>query len=202
MFLIKKASFAKLKMSNNKESEPALMMWMMRLTLAVMCLFVAMDAKAKVIIPSTHSYIVEAITDSGRFYITLYNNSPSVGLNFLKNVENGYYNGLQIHHMAPGYALQFGDRRTVGEDNAEFPLHVGQESYREIQHMDIGMANLENGLPSDKQVIIFLRDAPAQKGMYSILGHVKKGQNIVDRLTKGDRIRQMRIIKYPSIAFK
>lgn len=177
------------------------MAWMIRLTLAIVCMFATADAIAKVKIPTTHSYVIEGITDSGRFYITLYQRSPVGAMNFLKNVERGYYNGLQIHHEAPGFALQFGDRRTVGENNAEYPLFVEESSYRNIQHMDIGMANLKSGMPSDKQLVIFLRDSEEQRGAYSVFGHIFRGQNVVKKLTKGDRIRQLRIIKYPGVEF-
>ncbi|MDE0723548.1 MAG: peptidylprolyl isomerase [Alphaproteobacteria bacterium] len=172
------------------------MLQMKRLILASLCLLGAWDAHARVLIPREHSHLVEAITNSGRFYISVYQKSPLVAANFLRNVENGYYNGLQIHHMVPGFVLQFGDRRTIGQNNAEYPLHVTEGSYRSIQHLDLGMANLENGLPSDKQVVLFLRDSDEHRGEYSIFARVIKGGHVIGRLTKGDRIRQMRIVRY------
>lgn len=156
-------------------------------------------AEARVHINKTYSYVVEITTDHGRFYMTLYQGSPLIGENFIRNVERGYYDGVMIHHFVPGYALQWGDRRTMGQNNAEYPLkHVKNTAYRSIERLDVAMANLESGYPSDKQLVLFLRDLPEQRGEYAVVGRIVKGQEVIPRLSKADRIRQMRVLQYPS----
>jgi len=55
------------------------------------------------------SPVVEVKTDLGNFYIELFpDKAPITVANFLKYVEDGFYNGLIFHRIIPNFVIQGG----------------------------------------------------------------------------------------------
>ena len=53
--------------------------------------------------------IVEIKTPKGNMYVRLYDETPQHRDNFLKLVEEGYYNGTQFHRIIKSFMIQGGD---------------------------------------------------------------------------------------------
>ena len=52
-------------------------------------------------------------TDMGNIYLKLYEETPKHRANFLKLVEDGYYDGLNFHRIIYGFMIQTGDPRSI-----------------------------------------------------------------------------------------
>ena len=53
--------------------------------------------------------MVEVRTDMGRMVVALYNETPEHRDNFLKLVQEGFYDSLLFHRVIPGFMVQGGD---------------------------------------------------------------------------------------------
>lgn len=62
-----------------------------------------------VFIPQPTECLVEVITDYGNMIIKLYDSTPKHRDNFIKLVEEGYYDDLLFHRVIRGFMIQGGD---------------------------------------------------------------------------------------------
>ena len=71
--------------------------------LGTLCLTLAVSAQ------SEKRRLVEVRTDMGRMVVALYNETPEHRDNFLKLVQEGFYDSLLFHRVIPGFMVQGGD---------------------------------------------------------------------------------------------
>ena len=67
------------------------------------------SAEQKVFIDAPIECLVELETDFGNMTILLYNSTPKHRDNFIKLVEEGFYDGLLFHRVINGFMIQGGD---------------------------------------------------------------------------------------------
>lgn len=60
-------------------------------------------------------------TDMGDIYLQLYDETPKHKANFLKLVQEGYYDGLNFHRIIYNFMIQSGDPRTIDSLSAINP---------------------------------------------------------------------------------
>lgn len=65
--------------------------------------------KLKAQTSDTIRHEVVFVTDKGNIHISLYNETPLHRDNFLKLIEDGFYNGLLFHRVISGFMIQTGD---------------------------------------------------------------------------------------------
>ena len=64
---------------------------------------------AQLHIDAPHHCVVEMVTSEGTMYIRLFDETPQHRDNFIKLVEEGYYDGLLFHRVIKGFMIQGGD---------------------------------------------------------------------------------------------
>ena len=153
-------------------------------------------------------------TDKGVVVVTLNTaKAPKTSANFLKLVESGFYNGLRIHRVVPGFVVQAGDpltkglgrqqlvdilaRREAGTPAAEDPaVGTGGPGWS-IPFEDTGllhdrgvlaMARSQDPDSAGSQFYITLDAAHDLDGSYAVFGLVTRGMDVVDKLAVGDEI--------------
>ena len=109
--------------------------------------------------------------------------------NFLKLVNDGFYDGLTFHRIIPGFMIQGGCPDGTGMGGPGW--HIKGEFARNgvpnpIKHTRgvISMARAMDPNSAGSQFFIMHEDAPHLDGGYAAFGHVVAGMDVVDRIAQ------------------
>ncbi len=107
--------------------------------------------------------------------------------NFVKLVNDGFYNGLTFHRIISGFMIQGGDPEgngTGGSDTeikGEFSAN-GVENPISHTRGTISMARAQNYDSASSQFFICHEDSEFLDGQYAAFGHVTEGMAVVDAI--------------------
>ncbi len=133
---------------------------------------------------------VEVETPKGSFEIRMnVAEAPLNTWNFLGLVTTGYFDGLGIHRVVPGFVAQGGDPRRDGFGGPGYMVRceLGMTPY-EIGTVGMALAGRDTG---GSQFFVSYGRAPHLEGGYTVLGKVAEGMEVVSRLLPGDTILGM-----------
>jgi len=149
--------------------------------------------------------VVETV--KGVFEIETFNDCPlSVG-RILELVRSNFYRGNRFHWVQPG-VVQFGDPLTrdmtkqndwgrggSGLRGAARPLGVVETSKRSFDRGIVGFAYLPGRKPdtADSQLFILKIANPAINGKYAVIGRVRVGMDVVEKIERADMIKRVSI---------
>jgi peptidyl-prolyl cis-trans isomerase B (cyclophilin B) len=122
--------------------------------------------------------------------------------NFVKLVNQKFYDGQRIHRVEPNFVVQFGDpqSRTLPLDDPRMgsggPGYTIKAEFnkRPFDRGILGMARTEDPNSAGSQVYIMLGASPFLNGKYTAFGRVVSGMGVVDQIRVGDRIKSVKII--------
>lgn len=138
--------------------------------------------------------------------------APVLCEHVLKLVENKFYDGMLIHRKVPDFVIQTGDplskkvsvswakknpgdhggTKTLGDGGSGKPVKY---EINDLVHekFAVGMA-LESPMDDsgDSQFFINLKDNFRLNGMYEVFAKVTKGQDVVMKIQRGDRIKSIK----------
>jgi len=162
---------------------------MKRICLAVlMALFLTLTAAAGAAEDAAHPYIHMVIRDYGDLYAELYPEyAPITVENFVKLVEEGFYDGLTFHRIISGFMIQGGD--PLGNGTGGSPEKIKGEFAQNgvnnpLKHERgvLSMARAAHMDSASSQFFIMHADAPHLDGAYAAFGKVLSGMEAVDRI--------------------
>ena len=113
--------------------------------------------------------------------------APKTVANFVKLVNEGFYNGLTFHRVIEGFMIQGGDPKADGTGGSSQKI-VGEFSangYKNtIKHKRgvISMARSNAYNSASSQFFIMHEDAPHLDGQYAGFGCVTSGIEVVDKI--------------------
>jgi cyclophilin family peptidyl-prolyl cis-trans isomerase len=137
---------------------------------------------------------LEFDTDAGPLTITLQGDrSPFAVARFVELARAGFYDGLQVHRVVPGFVAQFGDPDGDGFGAPESPPLRCQLGFDRFEAGSVGVA-LAGRDTGSSQFFVTLRESPHLTGEYSLVGQAGPGW---DRLVSGDRILKVRVREAP-----
>lgn len=131
--------------------------------------------------------------------------APKTVENFLKLVNEGFYDGLCFHRIIPGFMIQGGCPLGTGTGGPGYGI-VGEFASNghpnPIKHTRgvISMARSMMPNSAGSQFFIMHEDAPHLDGDYAAFGHVVEGMDVVDEIALaktgfGDKPKQPQIMK-------
>lgn len=130
-------------------------------------------------------------TDIGPLSLTLWGTkSPFATVRFVELARAGFYDGMLIHRVVPGFVVQLGDPDGDGFGGPDLPplrCQVSAESF-DVGSVGVALAGRDTGL---SQLFVTLRRAPHLTGEYSLIGRADPGW---ERLATGDRILKVRVL--------
>jgi peptidyl-prolyl cis-trans isomerase B (cyclophilin B) len=114
--------------------------------------------------------------------------APQTVENFLKLVNEGFYDGLTFHRIIPGFMIQGGDPEgdgTGGADQTVIGEFASNGVNNPISHTRgvISMARSQNPDSASSQFFITNADALNLDGDYAAFGRVLEGMDVVDRIS-------------------
>jgi peptidylprolyl isomerase len=143
-------------------------------------------------------------TDRGDIVVRLeYQKTPLTVCNFVAlaegkmNAAGGkpYYNGLSFHRVITDFMIQGGDPLGSGSGGPgyQFPDEIDST----LRHSGPGVLSMANAGPgtNGSQFFITHVETPWLDGKHTVFGRVVEGQNVVNAIRQGDRIKTVAIIR-------
>ena len=133
-------------------------------------------------------------TTSGDILVELYpDKAPETVANFLKYVDNGFYNNTIFHRVIPGFMIQGGGLTArMQQKDTEAPIKNEADNGLKHDRGTIAMARTMDPHSATAQFFINLVDndflnfqAPSGNGWgYCVFGKVTEGMDVVDKIAK------------------
>ena len=132
-------------------------------------------------------------TDRGTIQIELaVLDAPLTVENFITLARKGYFNGLSVHRVVPGFVVQDGDPRGDGEGGPGYSIR-DELNERPYLRGTVGMALDPWPDTGGSQYFITHSPQPHLDAKYTVFGRVIAGMDVVDRIQQWDVIRQVRV---------
>jgi peptidyl-prolyl cis-trans isomerase B (cyclophilin B) len=134
-------------------------------------------------------------TDKGNIEGVLYPaKAPVTVANFLNLAKRGYYDGLTFHRVIPDFMIQGGDLTGTGGGGPGYRFE--DECTPELKHDKPGIFSMANAGAGTNGSQFFVTHVPTPwlDGKHTVFGHVTKGQDIVNAVAQGDKIKSIEIL--------
>ena len=143
-------------------------------------------------------------TAKGPFTIVTFpREAPKTVEQIVRLVKDGFYDGVAVHRMVPGVAVQLGDPGTKtlaatdpkvgrgGSGQAVPPEFQGQT----VRHLAgaVGLARGKDPASGDSQFYVSIKEAPHLDENFAVFGLVTRGMDVVRQLQVGDKITKATI---------
>ena len=130
-------------------------------------------------------------TDKGDIEGVLYpSKAPVTVANFLNLAKRG----LKFHRVIPDFMIQGGDPTGTGSGGPGYRFE--DECTPELKHDKPGIFSMANAGPGTNGSQFFITHVPTAwlDGKHTVFGSVTKGQDIVNAVTQGDKIKSIEIL--------
>lgn len=134
-------------------------------------------------------------TSKGDIAATLFaSKTPMTVANYLNLAAKGYYDGLTFHRVIPDFMIQGGDPLGTGTGGPGYKF--ADEFHPSLRHSKPGIFSMANAGPGTNGSQFFVTHVPTPwlDGKHSVFGEVTSGQDVVNRITKGDTIQKIEIL--------
>ena len=151
----------------------------------------APEASADITQKEENKIMVEiTMKDGGKMQLELYPDvAPATVENFVKLVNDGFYDGLTFHRIIKGFMIQGGDPEGTGMGGSkdtikgEFKQNGVQNDLKHTRGV-ISMARSQNPNSASSQFFIMHDDAPYLDGQYAAFGKMVSGFEELDKLAE------------------
>ncbi|MGQ4871105.1 MAG: peptidylprolyl isomerase, partial [Candidatus Thorarchaeota archaeon] len=135
-------------------------------------------------------------TEKGDIYLELFDDKTPVTVgNFLDLVGTGFYDGLTFHRVISDFMIQGGDPQGDGSGGPGFT--IPDEADKGLKHLRGSLSMAKTSAPNTggSQFFICHTPQPHLDGVHTVFGKCIQGMEVVDRITKGDKILKATILK-------
>ncbi|OYV03807.1 MAG: peptidylprolyl isomerase [Verrucomicrobiales bacterium VVV1] len=116
---------------------------------------------------------------------------PMTSANFLNLAKRGYYNGISFHRVIANFMIQGGDPTGTGSGGPGYKF--ADEIDRSLKHSKPGIFSMANAGPNTNGSQFFITHLPTPHldGKHAVFGEVTTGQDVVNKIAKGDKIKSI-----------
>ncbi len=101
-----------------------------------------------------------------------------------------FYDNAPFHRVIDGFMAQTGDgAKGDGTGKSRYPDLPAEFSQTPFRRGVVGMARAANPNSANSQFFIMFADAPHLNGQYTVVGQVVSGMDVVDKLRRGEPVR-------------
>lgn len=106
-----------------------------------------------------------------------------------------FYDGLTFHRVIDDFMIQGGDPQGTGRGGPGY--RFPDEFDSTLRHDRPGVLSMANAGPdtNGSQFFITHKPTPWLDGRHAVFGQVVEGQNVVDAIRQGDRMRRVEVIR-------
>ncbi|MBN8920819.1 MAG: peptidylprolyl isomerase [Rhizobiales bacterium] len=102
-----------------------------------------------------------------------------------------FYDNAPFHRVIAGFMAQTGDgARGDGTGKSKYPDLPAEFSQTPFERGTVGMARSANPNSANSQFFIVFAPATHLNGQYTVIGRVVSGMDVVDRLKRGEPVRE------------
>ena len=118
--------------------------------------------------------------------------APKTVENFVKLVEEGFYDGLIFHRVIPGFMIQGGCPDGTGMGGPGHTI-IGEFAMNGIKNdlkHERGVLSMASAMDPDSagsQFFIMVEDAPHLDGQYAAFGRITEGMEAADKIVNQPR---------------
>lgn len=142
-------------------------------------------------------------TDKGDIEATLYaSKTPIAVANFLNLAQKKFYNGLTFHRVIPDFMIQGGDPLGTGTGDPGYKFE--DEFVPSLRFTVPGLWAMANSGPGTNGSQFFITHVPTAhlNDRHTIFGETTKGQDVINKIEKGDKIKSIDILDDTKDLFK
>ncbi|MFT6930422.1 MAG: cyclophilin family peptidyl-prolyl cis-trans isomerase, partial [Sediminicola sp.] len=146
-------------------------------------------------------------TSKGEILVKLtHDKTPGTVGNFVAlaegNMENSvkpqgtpYYDGISFHRVIPDFMIQGGC--PLGKGTGDGGYKFDDEFHVDLKHDGPGVLSMANAGPGTNGTQFFITHiaTPWLDNKHTVFGYVEEGQDIVDAISQGDKIKTLGIVR-------
>ncbi|MBO5244704.1 MAG: peptidylprolyl isomerase [Selenomonadales bacterium] len=131
----------------------------------------------------------------GNIVIELFEkDAPGTVANFVKLINEGFYNGLSFHRVIPGFVAQGGCPygTGVGGPGYTIPCETKNNPNKHVR----GALSMAHRGPNTggSQFFIVYEPQPHLDGVHTVFGQVIEGMDVVDQIHQGDLMQNVTVV--------
>jgi peptidyl-prolyl cis-trans isomerase B (cyclophilin B) len=134
-------------------------------------------------------------TDKGTIKLELFDEqAPNTVGNFEKLAKDGFYDGLNFHRVISDFMIQGGCPKGTGTGDPGYKFD-DEPGALALKHDKPGILSMANAGPNTNGSQFFITHVPCPHldGKHGVFGHVLEGQDVVDSIEQGDKIKSVTI---------
>ena len=126
-------------------------------------------------------------TTKGRVVIKLRPDLAPKHVERIKELANqGFYNGVPFHRVIEGFMAQTGDPTGTGTGGSKLPNIPAEFTQEPFKRGSVGMARSQSPNSANSQFFLCYDGCASLTGQYTLFGEVVAGQDVADKIKKGD----------------
>lgn len=133
-------------------------------------------------------------TDRGTIVLELFDkDAPGTVANFEKLAKKGFYDGLTFHRVIADFMIQGGCPKGTGTGGPGWTIKC-ETAKNPRKHGKGALSMAHAGKDTGgSQFFITHRATPHLDGVHTVFGQVTKGQEVVDAIRVGDRMKKVTV---------
>jgi peptidyl-prolyl cis-trans isomerase B (cyclophilin B) len=143
-------------------------------------------AKPDAELDASRTYVATVKTNCGTFQITLdAQRAPKTGGSFKYLADQGFYDGLMIHRIVPGFVFQGGDPEGSGRGGPGYTIEETPPKDLKYDKYVVAMAKTGEepaGTSGSQFFVVTGADGEQLPPDYALLGKVTSGQDVADKI--------------------
>ena len=133
-------------------------------------------------------------TDKGVIRIELFDDKTPITVGKFEDLcAKEFYDGLTFHRVIDNFMIQGGCPDGTGRGGPGYKFE--DEFHPELKHTGPGILSMANSGPNTNGSQFFITHVatPHLDGRHSVFGQVLEGQDVVDSIEQGDKMKTVRV---------